>query len=412
MRASHSWDIWKLSHAYGRIGSGTTPASNDATYYTEAGGTPWITTAELRENYITSTLQQVTNEALENYSALRAYRSGSVMMAMYGATIGRLGITEVEATCNQACCVFETSEQFDNRFLFYWLWHRRSDLIALSVGGGQPNLSQQDLREERALCPPLDTQKRIARFLDEKTARIDELIEKKRVLLDRLAEKRQALITRAVTKGLDPSTPMKPSGIDWLGDIPEHWEIRRLNSFCDFKSGKAHEPFIEPDAPFVCVNSRFISTNGLAVKRCSENLTPAKLGDILMVMSDLPNGRALARSFLVDEQDQYAVNQRVCCIRPRYGVAAYFSYQLNRNPQLLRYDDGKEQTHLSNSNFKLLKLLVPPAIEQLSIVDYLNGVCSLIEEASSKVVTSANCLEEYRSALITKAVTGQIPELR
>ena len=77
--------------------------------------------------------------------------------------------------------------------------------------------------------PPLDTQRRIARFLDEKTARIDGLIEKKRMLLDRLAEKRQALITRAVTKGLNPDAPMKPSGIDWLGDIPAHWEVRRIN---------------------------------------------------------------------------------------------------------------------------------------------------------------------------------------
>ena len=76
--------------------------------------------------------------------------------------------------------------------------------------------------------PPLDTQRRIARFLDEKTARIDGLIEKKRALLDRLAEKRQALITRAVTKGLNPDAPMKPSGIDWLGDIPAHWEVLRL----------------------------------------------------------------------------------------------------------------------------------------------------------------------------------------
>ena len=73
--------------------------------------------------------------------------------------------------------------------------------------------------------PPIETQRRIAQFLDEKTARIDALIEKKRALLDRLAEKRQALITRAVTKGLDPDVPMKPSGIDWLGDIPAHWDI-------------------------------------------------------------------------------------------------------------------------------------------------------------------------------------------
>jgi type I restriction enzyme S subunit len=414
MSANH-WEIWKLSHAYARVGSGTTPTSNQDQYYTDGedqDGVPWITTAELRESYIENTASRVTKEALNEFSTLRIYGAGSLFIAMYGATIGRLGITKVPATCNQACCVLEKSEHFDNRFLFYWLWHRRRDLVAISTGGGQPNLSQQDIREELALCPPLETQRRIVRFLDEKTARIDGLIEKKRALLDRMPEKRQAVITRAVTKGLNPAAPMKPSGIDWLGDIPAHWEVKRLNSFCEFQSGKAHEPFIEPDGQYVCVNARFISTNGAAVKRCSENLTPAVPGDILMVMSDLPNGRALARSFLVDDRDQYAVNQRVCRIRPQRGSASYFSYLLNRNPQLLMYNDGKEQTHLSNSNFKLLQLLVPPETEQQEISHYLNGVNSSIDGTSLRVEDSLCRLEEYRAALITAAVTGKITGLQ
>ena len=112
---AHDWEAWKLSHAYSRIGSGTTPTSSEPRYYTDSDGTPWVTTAELRENYISATQQQVTEEALEGFPTLRMYRSGSVMKAMYGATIGRLGMTEVAATCNQACCVFEVSKHFDNR---------------------------------------------------------------------------------------------------------------------------------------------------------------------------------------------------------------------------------------------------------------------------------------------------------
>ncbi len=194
----HGWETWKLSHAY-RIGSGTTPTSGDTRFYTSSGGTPWVTTAELRENYISDTKKQVTQEALEDFPSLRLYGPDSVMMAMYGATIGRLGMTRAPATCNQACCVFERSERFDNRFLFYWLWHRRDDLIALSFGGAQPNLSQQDLREELALCPPLATQRRIARFLDEKAAQIDVIVNQVLRSLDHLSEYRRALITMAVT---------------------------------------------------------------------------------------------------------------------------------------------------------------------------------------------------------------------
>jgi len=256
--------------------------------------------------------------------------------------------------------------------------------------------------------PPLDTQLRIARFLDEKTSQIDGLIDKKRMLLDRLAEKRQALITRAVTKGLNPNTPMKPSGIAWFGDIPAHWRVRRLNSFCDFESGKAHEPFIDPEGEHICVNARFVSTNGSAEKRCSQNLCPAQRGDILMVMSDLPNGRALARSFLVDDRASYAVNQRVCRIRPQDGLAAFFSYQLDRNPQLIQHDDGNEQTHLPNSAFKQMLLLDPPANEQRQIVLHLEEVMGIVDALSGSITVVLARLEEYRSALVTAAVTGQL----
>lgn len=201
-----SWDTWKLAHAYPRIGSGTTPTSNQESYYTDAtddAGVPWITTAELRETYIETTASRVTADALRDFSALRVYEAGSLFIAMYGATIGRLGITKVAATCNQACCVLEKSAQFDNRFLFYWLWHRRSDLVALSTGGGQPNLSQQDVREERALCPPLETQRRIAGFLDEATAQLQSQSECIERSIELLNEYRVALITAAVTGKLD-----------------------------------------------------------------------------------------------------------------------------------------------------------------------------------------------------------------
>ncbi|HSO81332.1 restriction endonuclease subunit S [Thiocapsa sp.] len=111
----------------------------------------------------------------------------------------------------------------DLRFLYYLLGVLGLD--ELSDDTAVPGLSREKAYQALGPLPPLGTQRRIARFLDEKTARIDGLIEKKRALLDRLAEKRQALITRAVTKGLNPDAPMKPSGIDWLGDIPAHWDV-------------------------------------------------------------------------------------------------------------------------------------------------------------------------------------------
>ena len=310
--------------------------------------------------------------------------------------------------------VIRANPNLDARFLFYVTMaddFRSYGSAEMLGAGGQKRVPERFVKDWQTPLPAIDIQRRIAGFLDEKLAQIDGLIARKQALLERLAEKRQAIITQAVTKGLNPAAPMKDSGIEWFGNIPAHWQMRRLNSFCDFQSGKAHEPFIDPEGAFVCVNARFISTNGEAEKRCTENLSPATPGDILMVMSDLPNGRALARTFLADDRDAYAVNQRVCRIRPHRGDPRYFSYQLNRNPQLMRHDDGNEQTHLPNAAFKQLLLLEPPADEQQQIVTYLGDTLDKLDGLKRRVDASVNRLAEYRSALITSAVTGQIEGL-
>src|SRR5699024_3423251 len=126
-----------------------------------------------------------------------------------------------EVLCGYHLSVFESHEELDGGYLA-WLCRSESlnDQFKIAANGvTRFGLGQYPMKNAYIAVPPLEIQRRIARFLDDKTARIDGLIEKKRALLERLAEKRQALITRAVTKGLDPDAPMKPSGIDWLGGI-------------------------------------------------------------------------------------------------------------------------------------------------------------------------------------------------
>jgi type I restriction enzyme S subunit len=128
---------------------------------------------------------------------------GSIAVAMYGATIGRLGILGVRAAVNQACCVFSEPKGIEPLFWFYWLQMRRPYLISLGYGGGQPNLSQELLRAIRVPIPPLPEQRAIATFLDRETAKIDAMVAKVRKALDRLMELRFALISAAVTGTID-----------------------------------------------------------------------------------------------------------------------------------------------------------------------------------------------------------------
>ena len=271
-----------------------------------------------------------------------------------------------------------------------------------------PSMTKGSLGRHPLAVPPINEQKIIADLLDRETARIDLLIEKKQRLVALLGEKTAETIRQCVSWGMDSNVPKKPSRVPAADDLAAHWTEQRLSTICRFVQGKAHEPFIEDDGEYICVTARFVSTNGEKFRRCTKNLTPGKEKDIAMVMSDLPNGRALARAFLVDQDDLYAINQRVCAITVMTGDPRFFYYQLDRNFQLLRYNDGFNQTHLPNRAFTQLFLKVPPVDEQKRIADYLEAVSKHTNAVTQKTNASIDRLKEYRSALITAAVTGQI----
>lgn len=195
------WIVWKIAHGFRITGSGTTPTSDNAEWYD--GDVPWVTTSELRENLIVDTSKKVSRAALDEFSALKIFPAGSLVIAMYGATIGRLAILGVSATMNQACCVLSGGVSFDEDFLFFWLQAFREQIVMLASGGGQPNISQDKIRSLRVPCPDVQEQKEIASFLRQQTLNMDELIDTVERAVGGLTEYRQTLITSAVTGKID-----------------------------------------------------------------------------------------------------------------------------------------------------------------------------------------------------------------
>ncbi|VVN14995.1 hypothetical protein PS647_04051 [Pseudomonas fluorescens] len=198
---------------------------------------------------------------------------------------------------------------------------------------------------------------------------------------------------------------LKPSGIEYLDGIPNDWSLKRLGDLVAFAQGKAHEPYIDDDGDYICVNSRFVSTSGKTIKTCSINLTPASLNDILMVMSDLPNGRALARAYYVDDHGKYAVNQRVCRITAEKAYPRFLFYLLDRHPGLMQNDDGVHQTHLSNADFQKLKLYLPSISEQNQIARFLDHETARIDALIEEQQRLIELLKEKRQAVVSHAVT-------
>ncbi|MEF3790624.1 restriction endonuclease subunit S [Escherichia coli] len=198
-----AWLNRKVFHAFQAIGSGTTPPSKEHEWY-QGGTIPWITTSELRENTVVKTKKCVTSDAMQKFSALKIFPAGSLAIAMYGATIGRLGFLGIPATTNQACCVLSGERDLNIQFLFYWLMAFRADIVAFfSEGGGQPNINQEVIASLRVPSPAPDEQATIAATLDRETARIDTLIGKAEQSITLLKERRAAFITAAVTGQID-----------------------------------------------------------------------------------------------------------------------------------------------------------------------------------------------------------------
>ncbi len=193
-----NWSLKKISHIVNFIGSGTTPKSNLKEYY-ENGEVNWLITGDLNDNEIYETSKKITLKAQEDTS-LKTYPSNSLVIAMYGATIGKLGILKVKSTVNQACCVLNFDINQDIDFWFNSFLGNREYLISLGYGGGQPNISQETIKGLRLPSPPDKSEQiLISKFLKKQSKKINNLIKKHIKKKDLLCEYRKSLISSVVT---------------------------------------------------------------------------------------------------------------------------------------------------------------------------------------------------------------------
>ncbi|MBE7412337.1 MAG: restriction endonuclease subunit S [Leptospiraceae bacterium] len=177
-------------------------------------------------------------------------------------------------------------------------------------------------------------------------------------------------------------------------------EITTLGKSCEFFNGKAHEKSIDENGKYIVVNSKFISQEGRVVKRTKEQMFPLYKGDIVMVMSDVPNGKALAKCFIIDKDDIYSLNQRICCIRSKEFDTKYLYYQLNRHEHFLAFNNGENQTNLRKDDILACPLIKPSMEEQKRMVAELDNAYSMINAVCNNLeVNYQNSKELFRSEL-------------
>ncbi|MGB4342335.1 MAG: restriction endonuclease subunit S, partial [Moraxellaceae bacterium] len=288
-----------------------------------------------------------------------------------------------------------------------------------SVSAAQPGLSVERIADLFIPVPSPIEQTQIARFLDHETARIDALIEEQQRLIELLKEKRQAVISHAVTKGLDPSVPMKDSGVEWLGEVPAHWTVTKLKFVTDQVVDCPHEtPIYDPDGDYLVIRTADIDQGVLKPEqmyRLDREQYTHRTRRMGLEKNDVVysrEGERWGHAALVPQDDLYALGQRMMQLRVCGSFCPeFFMYQLN---SVTTYRQGEVDTvgatapHVNISTVINYCLMRPPIAEQREISQYLSKTlgsldCLLGESLEMKVL-----LQERRSALISAAVTGKI----
>jgi len=405
---------WQASRLkmFSKIYSGGTPDTKEKKYW-ENGTVPWIASGEVNQELITEVTTYITKEALKNSSAKWIPKNAIVMaLAGQGRTKGTVALTGVEVTCNQSLAAIVTKNT-NYKYLFYWLKSKYQDIRGL-VGEDRDGLNLDLIGAISIPIPLLAEQQKIVDFLDYKMGQCDRFISNRQKQIELLNEQKAAIINKAVTKGINPNAKMKPSGIDWIGDIPEHWECMKIKRLSVVKRGASPRPIDDPkyfdeNGEFAWVRIADVTASERYLENTTQRLS--KLGSSLSVKM-YPNDFFLSIAGSVGKP---IITKIKCCIHDGF---VWFPY-LKINHEFLYYlfstglpyqGLGKfgTQLNLNTDTVGDIFLPIPTADEMTIIVSFIDNQTQKIDCLISKYQKQIELMQEYRTALISQAVTGKI----
>ncbi|MBE1723224.1 restriction endonuclease subunit S [Bombella apis] len=362
----------------------------------------------------------------DDLSDYKVLREGQFGMNKMKAWQGSYGVSAYTGIVSPAYFIFDFAREVDPHFFNIAI---RSKLYVSYFGSasdgvrvGQWDLNQSRMRQIPILLPPLPEQRAIAAFLDGKCATIDEAVRIKEEQIRLLAERRQILIQEAVTRGLNPNASMKDSGIDWIGQIPAHWEKSKLKYVLDTWTGYAFSSaaFCQDGIPILRIGDLIAWGNVSTEKavclpekfaRFDEQFGVRK-GDILMAMT----GGTIGKVSIYDSDQPALLNQRVCAFRPKgvfpLPLALYWMQTKLWDQHILLNSEGGAQPNISDKATIEMPIVLPPSAEErLEIISFLSSSLGRIGDAISLKKSQIAALREYKASLINAAVTGKIKVL-
>lgn len=415
-----SWKWVKVGNV-GSWSSGATPSRTNPAYY--GGIIPWLKTGDLNDGFIKKIPEFITDLALEKTS-VRLNPVGSVLMAMYGATIGKLGILDISATTNQACCACIPYEGIHNKYLFYYLMSMRRSYIGMAEGGAQPNISKEKIVNSLIPLPPLAEQKRIVAKIEEllpligryavayekleqfnakfpedmKKSILQYAIQGKLVeqrpeegtgeeLYQQIQAEKQHLIAEKKIKKEKPLPEIAENEIPF--DIPESWKWVRLNNIAESIVDCPHSTpkYLDMETEYCTIDTNCIDGKGDITKwrYVDADTYTARIARLTPQKDDIVYTRegSICRAAILPEGPKLCLGQRVMLIRSANGVFPQFIRRLLMSPMVIRklteQQKGIGAKHVNVSDVCNLILPLPPLAEQERIVAKLEEILPLCE---------------------------------
>ncbi|WP_224826497.1 restriction endonuclease subunit S [Cognatishimia sp. MH4019] len=357
------------------------------------------------------------NKASEDLSAYQFVEQGDLVLNKMKTWQGSIAVSDHRGIVSPAYYVCSVFGDHDRRFLHHLLRHKGmiEEYRARSKGirPNQWDLPFDEFRNIKVAIPPLEEQQIIAGYLDRETGRIDALVERLERLIALLTEKRQAVISHAVTKGLNPDAPMKDSGIDWLGEVPAHWEVWKGSHLFTFKSGLAPDGLTlgsDNKYPYIKVGDLNNGPSGSMIDVSAERVTcdPTSLLPAGTIIFPKRGGaiftnkvRILAKPALVDTN--------IMGISPSSRISTDILAKIVQFLSLEKLADVSTVPQINNKHIAPIRIPVAPKSEQKAIEQRLIDTDEEFGVLSGSAESALVTLKERRSALISAAVTGQIP---
>lgn len=400
------WKVNKLFRLFNSFGSGTTP--NGENYYGD--DVPWINSGDLNNGILSSVKKHVKNSTISTISTLKIYPKDTLMIAMYGASIGKVAKLALEGCCNQACfAIYNKKHNINLDYAFYTLLCCKKYWEDNSKGGTQPNINANIIKQTKITTPLLTEQTEIVSYLDTKVSKIDRYIstaEKKIAALDEL---KQVTIADAVTHGINPKAKMKDSGIPWIGMVPEHWEVRKMKFLFNEISEKGHpyETCLCSTQKYGVIPQSMYENRVVVVNKGLENLKFVRIGNFVISLRSFQGGIEMAHY-----QGIISAAYTVLALANNKLAHDYvkFLFKSNQYIQLLQtcvtgIREGQ------NINYELLRkqfLPLPPLSEQNAIVSYIDRKVAQIDKMKAAELSQIEKLKEYKQRLISDVVTGKV----